>query len=178
MLFGWALPAQAVVPTAVEAMIREAAGSHDRATYEAVLKVAKATNPDDAEAIEALGAGLFAEAQARTKREEAARYAQRNMFEGWKGEGQAGFGLTSGNTKETSAVLGVSLLKEGPRTRHKLIGLVDYLRSNGTTTRQKYSGTASISSRRWAGSGTSSRATHAVSPNRWALAIARLIATT
>lgn len=134
----WSFPAQAAVPTAVEAMIREAAASHDKATYEAVMKVAKATNPDDADAIEALGAGLFAEAQARAKREEAAHYAQRNMFEGWKGEGQAGFGLTSGNTKETSAILGVSLMKEGPKTRHKLTGLVDYLRSNGTTTRQKY----------------------------------------
>lgn len=131
-------PARAAIPPTVEAMIHEAARSGDRATLEAVVKVAKATNPDDAEAIDKLGDVLMAQAEDKAKHEREEKLAAMGFFEGWTGQGQAGFGLTSGNTQETSAVLGLSLERQNLRTRHKFSGLVDYLRTNGVTARQRY----------------------------------------
>lgn len=134
----FAAPAHATISAPVEAMIREAARSGDEKIVEAVVKVAVATNPDDAEAIASLGAALLADAKAKAAREHEAQLASQGLFEGWSGEGQLGAGLTSGNSDETSAVIGLKLAKEGLRTGHKLTALVDYLRSNGVTTRQKY----------------------------------------
>lgn len=133
-----ATPARAEIPQAVEAMIREAARSGDRATVDAVVNVAKATNPDDADAIAALATTLMSEAEAEARRERERTLASNGYFQGWTGEGQLGIGLTSGNTAEVSGVLGLSLKKEGLDTRHKFAAVIDYLRTNGVTTRQKF----------------------------------------
>jgi putative salt-induced outer membrane protein len=133
-----AAPAHAEIPPAIEAMIREAARNGEKGTLEAVVKVAKATNPNDADAIGALGSALWAEVETRQKVEREAQLASMRFFEGWTGQGQFGFGLTSGNTEETSAVFGVSLERQNLRTRHKLSALLDYLRTNGITARQRY----------------------------------------
>lgn len=133
-----ALPAAAAIPPPVEAMIREAARGGDAGTLNAVVRVAKATNPGETAAIDALGGSLLAEAQAKARREREERLASMDLFEGWVGEGQLGAGLTTGNTEEASAVIGVSLRRDGLRTRHKFAALVDYLHTNGRTTRQKF----------------------------------------
>lgn len=130
-------PLHAAMPATVEAMIREAAKGDD-ATLAAVVKVAKATNPDDAEAIGTLASSLQAERKAAAEQARREALASRSVFEGWKGEGQIGAGLSSGNTSETSAVLGLTLTRQGLQARHKLSGLVDYLRTNGVTVRQRY----------------------------------------
>jgi putative salt-induced outer membrane protein len=132
------LPLHAAIPAPVEAMVREAARSGDTATLDAVVKVAKATNPDDAAEIAALGAQLLAQAEADAAEKRKAELAERGILEGWSGEGQVGLGFSSGNTREASAVVGVALRKAGLYTRHKFTGTVDYLRSNGVTARQKY----------------------------------------
>lgn len=134
----FAVPAYAAIPPAVDAMIREAAKSGDDATLAAVVKVAKATNPDDADAIGKLAASLQSAQKAAAEKARAEKLAEQGIFDGWKGEGQLGIGLSTGNTSETSAVLGLTLEKQGLHARHKLAGSVDYLRTNGTTERQKY----------------------------------------
>lgn len=133
-----AAPAQAEIPPAVDAMIREAARSGDKATLDAVAKVAKATNPDEADAIDALATSLLAQAQAKAEQEHHDKLAAQGFFEGWVGEGQLGVGLTGGNTDETSAVLGIKFRRQGLHTRQKLDAVIDYLRSNGVTTREKF----------------------------------------
>lgn len=133
-----ATPARADIPAAVEAMIREAARSGDQATVDAVVKIAKATNPEDADAIATLAVTLVSEAEAEARRERERMLASNGYLQGWTGEGQLGVGLTSGNTEEVSGVLGLSLKKEGLDTRHKFDAVVDYLRTNGVTTRQKF----------------------------------------
>jgi len=133
-----AIPAYAAIPSAVDAMIREAAKSGDDATLAAVVKIAKATNPDDADEIGKLAASLQSAQKAAAEKARTEKLAEQGLFEGWKGEGQLGIGLSSGNTSETSAVLGLSLEKQGLHARHKLSGSIDYLRTNGTTERQKY----------------------------------------
>jgi putative salt-induced outer membrane protein len=134
----------AEIPPPVEAMIREAARSGDQATVDAVVKVARITNPQDQGAIDALAKMLMAETREQTKREREQRLAAQHYFEGWSGQGQAGFGLTSGNTREVSGVIGLSLNKEGLKTRHKLEALVDYLRTNNVTTREKFGASYSL----------------------------------
>lgn len=137
-LFCAASPAHAAIPPAIEAMIREAARSGDSTTVDTVVKVAQATNPEAADEIAALGAALLAEAQAMAEQEKQEQIASRSYFEGWTGQGEAGFGLTSGNTDELSGVLGLSLTREGITVRHKLSALIDYRRTNGATSREKY----------------------------------------
>ena len=133
-----AAPAYADIPPAIDAMVREAARNGDRATLDAVVKIARATNPADADAIGILASTLWAETENRQKQERQERLASMRFFLGWTGQGQAGFGLTSGNTTESSAVLGLSLERQNLRTRHKMSALLDYLRTNGITARQRY----------------------------------------
>ncbi|MET0361814.1 MAG: DUF481 domain-containing protein [Sphingobium sp.] len=133
-----ATPARADIPPAVDAMIREAHRTGDATTLSAVLRVAKATNPDDAPAIDALARSLVTYADEKAKRDREAMLAAQGYFEGWTGQGQAGFGLSSGNTEQVSGVIGISLKKEGLRMRHKVEALVDYLRTSGITTREKF----------------------------------------
>ncbi len=132
-----AVPA-AAMPPEVEAMVREAARGGDDATLNAVVRVARATNPDDADEIQALGSSEIAKVKAQVARAREERLAAQRMLEGWSGQGQAGAGFSSGNTRETSVVVGLNVTKEGRFIRHKFTGLVDYLRSNGITSRQKY----------------------------------------
>lgn len=131
-------PAAAAMPPAVEAMVREAARGGDDATLNAVMRVAKATNPDDADEIQELGSSEIAKVKAQAAKAREERLAAQGMLDGWSGQGQAGAGFSSGNTRETSVVIGLNIAKEGRFIRHKFTGLVDYLRSNGITARQKY----------------------------------------
>lgn len=132
------------ISPAVEAIIQEAARTGDQSMANNVVNAAKATNPNEADAIGALASGLLVDAQQKAKEEREKRLASLSYLQGWEGEGQAGFGLTSGNTEEVSAVAGLSVKKEGLRTRHKFEALADYLRTNDITTREKFSASYSL----------------------------------
>ncbi|HEX7820121.1 MAG TPA: DUF481 domain-containing protein [Sphingobium sp.] len=125
------------ISPAVEAIIREAARTGDQTAANPVVNAAKTTNPGEAEAIGALASSLLTDAQKRAKEEREKRLASLSYLQGWEGQGQAGFGLTSGNTEEVSGIIGISIKKEGLQTRHKFEALVDYLRTNNVTTRKK-----------------------------------------
>jgi putative salt-induced outer membrane protein len=119
------------VPQAVEAMIRTAAGS---AEFDAVVKTAKASNPNSLAEIDALVASLKAEAAARRE----AELADAGLFDAWSGSGQLGFSRTTGNTRDLGLVAGLSFLKDGLRLRHKLNGMADRQKTSGVLTRSKY----------------------------------------
>lgn len=146
---GMALAAQAPRPPiapAVEAMIREAGRVGDATTLAAVVNVAKSNNPDETRAIDALGVTLMAdvqrrarEAATRAREAEEARLAALGVFDGWSGQGEVGAGVTTGNTEQLSVLLGVRLNKEGLAARHKLAILADYQRTDGITSRERYS---------------------------------------
>ena len=133
-----AAPATAELPPAVEAMIREAGLSGDQSTLDAVVKVAKATNPSETATIDALASRMRTVVKTKVRYEREMQLATQTFFDGWKGEGQLGLGLTSGNTNETSGVVGLSLKKETVQTRHKVAALLDYLRTNDVTTRERF----------------------------------------
>jgi len=135
-----ALPqvAHAEIPGPVEAMIKSAAATGDQAQLKAVVKAAKATNPGIEDEIDALAKTELAAAQTKAADERQARLSHQGYFDGWDGEGEFGFGMSRGNTHETSGTLGLKLEKESLRFRHTVTALADYGRTDGTTTREKF----------------------------------------
>jgi len=115
----------------VEAMIREAAKGDDLA---AVVKVAKATNPQSTAEIDDLIASLKAEATAAHEE----KLARAGIFDAWSGSGQLGFSTTSGNTHDTGITVGLALAKDGLAFRHKFNALADRQTSAGLLTRNRY----------------------------------------
>jgi|GEM_PF-462388 len=137
-------PPPAIAPEA-EAMIREAGRSGDSTTLTSVVGVAKAKHPDQKRAIDELGATLMGTIQAeqraaaaRAREAERARLAALGAFDGWSGQGEAGVGLTTGNTDQISALIGLKLAKQGLRARHNLAAVIDYQRTDGKLSRDRY----------------------------------------
>ena len=135
-----ALPqiAHAEIPATVEAMIKSAASTGDPAQLDAVVKAAKATNPGIGDEIDALAKSELATAQAKAEADRQVRLSSQGYFDGWDGEGEFGFGMSRGNTHETTGTLGLKLQKESLRFRHTVTALVDYGRTSGVTTREKF----------------------------------------
>jgi putative salt-induced outer membrane protein len=119
------------LPTAVEAMIRQSGANP------AVVDAAKATNPNSVAEIDAV-VGSMAAAVAAAKD---AKMREAGFLANWKGQGEAGFGVTSGNSSETSGYAGIGLVKDDFKLRHKVNIAADYQKS-GTpkkTTKERYS---------------------------------------
>lgn len=122
----------APVPPAVAAMIDAAAG--DPAALKTVADLAKKTNPDSVAEIDAQLAGI-------EKKNEEARLAKidsEGVFEGWKGEGQLGAFGSTGNTDQSGIAAGLKLSKETRKWKHTLAGTVDYQKTDGVTTAERF----------------------------------------
>ena len=130
-------------PDPVREMLAAAIASGQDADVEAVGKLAKATNPDDAAEIEARVVAYRAERQ-RLKDEAAAaaraKLAAAKFWENWKGEGQIGGSLSTGNTKSAGLSAGLALARKGIDWTHKLRLQADYQRTNGRTSIDRYLG--------------------------------------
>ena len=131
----------AEIPDPVRAMIDAAIATGDADKVATVVDLAKQTNPDDAEAIDAIksdfDAKLAAEAeQAAALEAEAIRNA--GLFDNWSGKGELGGFRATGNSSNTGVTAGLNLKREGIKWRHKLTGRADYQRSNGITTREQF----------------------------------------
>ena len=130
-------------PDPVREMLAAAIASGRDADVEAVGKLAKATNPDDAAEIEARVVAYRAERQ-RLKDEAAAaaraKLAAAKFWENWKGEGQIGGSLSTGNTKSAGLSAGLALARKGIDWTHKLRLQADYQRTNGRTSIDRYLG--------------------------------------
>jgi len=128
----------------IEAMLQEAGRTGDATTLASVVKVAKAEKPEEAEAIDQLGIKLMADVQAkareaatRAREAEEARLASLGAFDGWSGQGEAGFGLTTGNTDQVSALIGLKLNKDGLKARHRIAASLDYQQTDGQLSRER-----------------------------------------
>ncbi|KPL67724.1 membrane protein [Erythrobacter sp. SG61-1L] len=134
-------PALADIPQPVRAMVDAAIATGDAAKVATVIEIAKATNPDDAAELDAIKAGFahkqheLAQAKAREKE---ARIRSAGLFENWSGSGEVGASFASGNSDNTGVTLGIELKRKGIEWSHKLRGTLDYQRSNGATTRERY----------------------------------------
>jgi len=121
------------LPDNIAAMIRAAADTGDAATLKTTADLAKKTNPDSAVEIDVLVADL----QKAAEDQRLAKLESQGFFQGWKGQGQAGAAITTGNTESEGFSLGLNLSKEGVRWRHAILATADYARENGETSRNR-----------------------------------------
>jgi putative salt-induced outer membrane protein len=120
------------LPDAVRQMVA-AAKSGDKARIDAVVAVAKETNQGAEGEIDKIVAEI-ATAQAA---EREAKLASAGFFEGWKGSGQLGASITTGNSETRSLTAGLALEREGLRWRHRADALVDIIDNDGGTDQQR-----------------------------------------
>ena len=122
------------IPEPIIQIIREAAKTGNAATLQTTVNLAKTTNPRSVAEIDGLVASLQRESEAAR----IARVSTEGFFEGWKGEGEIGASLTTGTSKNKTVAVGINLMKDGLNWRHKLVGIANYVRSDDTTTADRY----------------------------------------
>lgn len=132
-----ATAAQATLPEPVKAMIDSAIASKNDADVQTVVKLAKATNPDDIAEIDALFAAYAAEKTQLAAAETRAKQ-EAGFFSNWSGEGELGAFRSTGNSSNTGISGGIKLTKDAVKWRVKLRAFADYQRSNGITTREQF----------------------------------------
>jgi putative salt-induced outer membrane protein len=136
-----ASPALAELPPPVRAMVDAAIASGDKAKVDAVISVARETNPGDAAELDALKAGFDAKqkelAQAKAA-EQQAKLDHGGVFDNWSGSGQIGLSRATGNSDDIGLSLALALDRKGVRWQHKFKATADFQRSNGTTTREQF----------------------------------------
>ncbi|MEO0441499.1 MAG: DUF481 domain-containing protein [Pseudomonadota bacterium] len=137
LLTGSAAPLHAELPAPVKAMLEAAIKSGIDADVQSVAKIARKTNPDDVDEINAMVARHTA---AREQIEKAARQEklEAGFFENWSGEGEIGAFRTTGNSSNTGLSGGLKLNKDAVKWRLKFLARADYQRSNGVTTREQF----------------------------------------
>lgn len=121
------------LPAGVEAMIRKAAESGDKAKIDSVADVAKATYPRYGEQISALASSLKADIERRR----VAAMKDRTFYEGWKGSIEAGFNKSTGNTNETGTLFQLDTTRDGVTTRQRINALHDRQKTDGDLTRSR-----------------------------------------
>ncbi|EDL50556.1 YdiY family protein [Erythrobacter sp. SD-21] len=139
-LLATASPAAAELPEGVRAMIDAAIATGDAKKVETVLELARTTNPEESEALDAIEAEWKAAqavklAQAKAAKEEEVRTA--GMLELWTGEGEIGAFQSTGNTDSLGIAASVKAKREGLRWSHRLLGRVDYQRQEGQAKREQ-----------------------------------------
>ncbi|HWT43676.1 MAG TPA: DUF481 domain-containing protein [Sphingopyxis sp.] len=128
-------------PDPVGNMLAAAIASAKDADVEAVGKLAKVTNPENAAEIEER---LIAyRAERKRLRDEAAaaeraKLAAAKFWQNWKGEGQIGASQSSGNTNSVGLSAGVALARKGIDWTYRFRAQADYQRTNGKTSVERY----------------------------------------
>tara|TARA_R110000824_G_scaffold21502_9_gene80151 strand:+ start:219 stop:1142 length:924 start_codon:yes stop_codon:yes gene_type:complete len=133
-------PAAAALPGPVKAMIDAAIDSGNKQDVLAVVKIAKATNPDDLAEIMALMA-VYNARLAEQAKVELREKQEAEFFENWKGQGELGGFRSTGNTRNLGFSGGVKLVKDAVKWRLNFQARADYERNKGKTTRDQISAT-------------------------------------
>ena len=120
------------LPEPVRAMVEAAAQTGDKAKIDAVVAIAKQTNKGaEAEIDEIVSAHATSRQAARE-----AKLREASYFENWKGRGQLGAAISTGNSDVRSLTLGLNLQREGLDWRHRLDAAFD-ITDNRTGTDQQ-----------------------------------------
>jgi len=133
-------PAAAALPDPVKAMINAAIATGDKQDIAAVVKIARATNPEAHAEIDALMAdynALQVKSAAAALREK----QEAGFFENWQGQGEIGGFRSTGNTSNLGLSGGLKLVKDAVKWRLNIKARADYERSAGSTTRDQLSAT-------------------------------------
>ncbi len=136
-----ATPAHAEIPQPVRAMIDAAIATGDRGKVDAVIEVAKATNPGDANEIDAIRGSFLARLQDRaTPAPTPAPAAERRtgLFDLWSGRGEVSGFRATGNSASEGFTGALTLTRKGPEWTHKVAVRADVQRSHGQATRDQF----------------------------------------
>jgi len=133
--------ARAEVPAPVRAMIDAAIAKGDAGAVRTVLDLARETNPDDVDELNAIQAEFEAAeahkaAEATAHKE--AKIRKAGLFDYWSGKGELGGFRATGNSSNTGLAAALSLKRKGIDWTHKLRGRADYQRNNGVTSREQF----------------------------------------
>ncbi|WP_448582511.1 DUF481 domain-containing protein [Thermaurantiacus sp.] len=132
-LSGVPVAAQVPLPPPVRSMVERAAESGDKAKLDAVVAIAKDTHPQASGEIDRIVAEIAARKEA--ERVEALKTA--GLLDNWGGRIDAGGAIQTGNASTRSLALGLSLLRDGLRWRHRLEASADIQTSNGETDQER-----------------------------------------
>jgi len=136
-----AAPVSAEIPDPVRAMIEAAMASGDESKVATVIEIAKQTNPEDADKLDALLKDFRSHKRelavaAEERKEQEIREA--GVFEKWSGKGQVGAFQNTGNSDNIGVSFALSLERTGIDWQHRLKATADYQRSNGITSREQF----------------------------------------
>lgn len=129
-----AAAAAAPLPPPVRAMIEAAARSGRQDRIDAVVAVARETNPDATPEIDALVA-QFESARATAREEE---LLSAGFFDEWSGSGEFGGSFATGNSDTVTLAVGINLSRDGIAWRHSFQALADLQRSQGVNSQERY----------------------------------------
>ncbi|SFS10237.1 DUF481 domain-containing protein [Sphingomonas jatrophae] len=125
------------LPRTVRDVIEAAIDSGDPAAVAAVVKFARASNPETASEIDTIHKAYLARLAAREAREKAAKreaLAAAGPLDFWKGTIEVGATRATGNSDTLGLYGSLGLTREGLLWTHKLVGRIDYQRTDETTT--------------------------------------------
>lgn len=126
---------------AVKAMIEEAIRKDDSAAVAAVVKVALATQPYDADEIRAMQRAYLdrkAKALADKTERETNRIRHSGVLDLWKGQIELGTFRSTGNTSNFGFTGAIKLDRKGIDWEHTIQLSADYQKDSGTVTREQY----------------------------------------
>lgn len=126
-------PAMTMLTTAIE-------GAKE-SEVESIGKLAKIAYPDQAPTYDMMLIQYRARRAAEKEKEAAEarrKLAEARIWENWKGEGQIGATLASGNNSTTGFSAGLALSRQALDWNVKLRGQTDYNRTNGVTSVNRY----------------------------------------
>lgn len=122
------------LPEPVSRMIEAAAETPG--ALATVAEVARRTHPQSLAEIDALVAALTT----RAEEQRIARITSLRFRDGWKGEGQAGGFVSTGNSDDVGGSVSLTFAKETLRWRHQVRMAGDYQRSSGAVSKERYFG--------------------------------------
>jgi len=134
-------PEAVALPPPARKLLETAISSGDDAAIASVAKLARKLYPSGAAQIDALVAGheaKVAEKKAADARAKAEALANAAFLDNWKGEVEIGASRATGNTDSLGAYGSLKLGKEGLRWRHEITSRLDYQRTDGQTTAQRF----------------------------------------
>lgn len=133
--------AHAELPEGVRAMIDAAIATKNATKVATVLEMARATNPDELETLDAIKAewdAAQAERATLAAQEKETKIREAGVLQLWSGQGELGGFRSSGNTNSTGVAASLKLKREGIDWSHRLTARADYQRLNGKTSREQF----------------------------------------
>jgi putative salt-induced outer membrane protein len=129
--------AQTALPPAVRAMVEAAAKGGDAAKIDAVVAIAKETNPESGEEIDAI-VKQYADAREAQRVEE---LKTAGFFDKWAGRIDFGGSVSTGTVNNSNLAMGIALKREGLSWNHQAGFSADIQKAEGATIQNRLYGT-------------------------------------